>query len=144
MKRIVQIVIYDFPDKDCTSTVANPELSLRSGGAATYQAFIDTVSALITSQPRCAMFPSVNRELMFPRIGFSDVRVVIVFEPKSLVALVDWLNIGACANANSSWRQLTQYALTSFQQCNVWLYLDGGSATDFGWPANTARKCLDL
>ena len=46
------------------------------------------------------------------------------------------MNVAKCANAASTYKSLTQYALTTLNLPNVSMYLDAGHAGWLGWAAN--------
>lgn len=57
-------------------------------------------------------------------------------EPDSLANMVTNLNVAKCANAQSTYLSLTNYAITTLNLANVAMYLDAGHAGWLGWPAN--------
>ncbi|KAH8771779.1 glycoside hydrolase family 6 protein [Diaporthe sp. PMI_573] len=109
-------VVYDLPDRDCAAAASNGELSYANGGAAKYQAYID----------------SIRKQL----ITYSDIRVLLVVEPDSLANLVTNLNVAKCANAKDNYLLSTQYALKQLNLPNVAMYMDAGHAGWLGWQAN--------
>ncbi|KAG8736715.1 Beta-glucosidase cel3A [Ceratobasidium sp. 428] len=115
-KILVQIVIYDLPDRDCHAKASNGELSIANGGVAKYKTYIDGISAAISKYP--------------------DVRVVAVVEPDSLANLVTNLSDPKCSNAASAYKECVSYAISTLTQSNVYLYLDAGHAGWLGWSAN--------
>lgn len=52
-KQIVQIVVYDLPDRDCHAKASNGELSSANGGEALYKQYIDDIAAWIVSKSAC-------------------------------------------------------------------------------------------
>ncbi|KAG9092964.1 hypothetical protein FRC06_011724 [Ceratobasidium sp. 370] len=115
-KQIVQIVVYDLPDRDCHALASNGELSSANGGEALYKDYIDGLAAAISKHP--------------------SVRVVAVVEPDSLANLVTNLSDQRCAKAQDVYKRSTIYAIQKLSQSNVYLYLDAGHAGWLGWPAN--------
>ncbi|KAG8894476.1 hypothetical protein FRB99_001227 [Tulasnella sp. 403] len=115
-KKIVQIVIYDLPNRDCHAKASNGEFTIANNGINNYKAYINGIADAISQYP--------------------DVRVVAVVEPDSLANLVTNLNDPNCANARDAYMQCTTYALQTLRHCNIWLYLDAGHAGWLGWPAN--------
>ncbi|KAL1856393.1 1,4-beta-D-glucan cellobiohydrolase cel6a [Diaporthe australafricana] len=109
-------VVYDLPDRDCAAAASNGELSYANGGAAKYQAYID----------------SIRKQL----IAYSDVRVLLVVEPDSLANLVTNMNVAKCASAHDNYLLSTQYALKQLNLPNVAMYMDAGHAGWLGWSAN--------
>ncbi|KAG8925216.1 hypothetical protein FRC02_009822 [Tulasnella sp. 418] len=115
-KLIVQIVIYDLPDRDCHAKASNGELLIDQNGEALYREYIDGIAAII------AKFP--------------DVRVVAVIEPDSLANMITNMSDPKCTKAAPVYKSSTIYALKKLNFCNFWAYLDAGHAGWLGWPAN--------
>ena len=46
-KYIVQIVVYDLPDRDCAAESSAGEFSIADGGAEKYQDYIDAIAAQV-------------------------------------------------------------------------------------------------
>ncbi|KAF8710584.1 Glycosyl hydrolases family 6, partial [Rhizoctonia solani] len=115
-KQIVQIVVYDLPDRDCHAKASNGELSSANGGEALYKQYIDDIAAWITKYPQ--------------------IRVVAVVEPDSLANLVTNLSDPRCSAAKEVYTRSTIYAIQKLSQPNIYLYLDAGHAGWLGWPAN--------
>ncbi|KAF8610091.1 cellobiohydrolase [Ceratobasidium sp. AG-I] len=115
-KQLVQIVVYDLPERDCHALASNGELTIANGGEALYKQYIDDIAAWITKYPQ--------------------VRVVAVIEPDSLANLVTNLSDSRCANAADIYKRMTVYAIQKLSQSNIYLYLDAGHAGWLGWPAN--------
>lgn len=121
------------PDRSCASKVTTGDFSIANDGVTKYKAFIDAISGIISSKD--GEFTGLNAQLT-RTLGFPDVRIVAVVEPNSLTNLVVNLSNAKCANAATTYKQCNLYVLQTLQQCNVWLYLDGGSGGVLGWPAN--------
>ncbi|KAF8315162.1 cellobiohydrolaseII [Clavulina sp. PMI_390] len=115
-KYLVQIVIYDLPDRDCAAAASNGEYSIANNGAANYKAYIDAIAAQIKAYP--------------------NVRVVAVWEPDSLANMVTNLSVSKCANAQSTYEALAVYAWQTLTMSNLYIYVDAGHAGWLGWPAN--------
>ncbi|KAG8909682.1 Beta-glucosidase cel3A [Tulasnella sp. 417] len=115
-KIIVQIVVYDLPDRDCHALASNGEFKIANNGVANYKGYIDGIAAAVSAYPQ--------------------VRVVAVVEPDSLANLVTNMSDSRCANAQSAYLECTKYALEKLKQCNIWLYLDAGHGGWLGWAAN--------
>ncbi|TDL20974.1 cellulase [Rickenella mellea] len=114
--QVVQAVIYDLPDRDCSANASAGEFSIADDGATKYKAYIDSIAAEVNQYP--------------------DVRIVFVVEPDGLANLVTNLDVPKCTGANSTYREVIAYAISNLQQSNVWLYLDAGHSGWLGWPAN--------
>jgi cellulose 1,4-beta-cellobiosidase len=114
--QLVQIVVYDLPDRDCAALASNGEFSIADDGLNKYKNYIDQIVAQIKK------FPSVP--------------VVAVIEPDSLANLVTNLNVQKCANAQDAYKQGITYAIQQLDAVGVTMYLDAGHAGWLGWPAN--------
>uniref|UniRef100_A0A0W0FPX2 Glucanase n=1 Tax=Moniliophthora roreri TaxID=221103 RepID=A0A0W0FPX2_MONRR len=134
-KMLVQIIVYDLPDRDCAALASNGELSIANDGEAKYRGYIDSLVEQIQQYP--------------------DVRVVAIVEPDSLANLVTNMNVQKCANAAavykacicSFWTSISYshnvnlqrsvvYAMQQLNTVGVYMYLDAGHAGWLGWPAN--------
>ncbi|KAI0317467.1 cellobiohydrolaseII [Amylostereum chailletii] len=113
---LVQIVVYDLPDRDCSAKASNGEFTIADDGEDKYKGYIDDLVAQI------AQFP--------------DVRVVAIIEPDSLANLVTNLSVEKCANAQTTYLACVNYALTQLASVGVYMYMDAGHAGWLGWPAN--------
>ncbi|CAE6475217.1 unnamed protein product [Rhizoctonia solani] len=111
-KQIVQLVIYNLPDRDCSSKAAAGELHLTSSatGVTPYQQLLDSAKSQIEKYP--------------------DVAVAIILEPDSIGDLVASNSVAKCKNAAEAHKQLLSLAIATLQLPNVSLYLDGAHA---GW-----------
>jgi cellulose 1,4-beta-cellobiosidase len=49
-KQLVQIVVYDLPDRDCAAAASNGEFSIADGGEAKYRGYVDQLVAEIKSE----------------------------------------------------------------------------------------------
>ena len=45
---VVQMVIYDLPNRDCHAKASNGEFTIANNGVANYEAYIDSISAILT------------------------------------------------------------------------------------------------
>ncbi|THH06716.1 hypothetical protein EW145_g3894 [Phellinidium pouzarii] len=113
---IMPIVIYDLPNRDCAAHASNGEFTIADNGIANYEAYIDSIVAIIEKYP--------------------SVKVVAIIEPDSLANLVTNLSVANCANAESAYLTCTNYALKQLSAAGVISYLDAGHAGWLGWPAN--------
>lgn len=132
--QLVQIVVYDLPDRDCAALASNGEFSIANDGLNKYKNYIDQIVAQIKRMffLHSVVFPNAN-------FGFSEfptVPVVAVIEPDSLANLVTNLNVQKCANAQDAYKQGITYAIQQLDAVGVTMYLDAGHAGWLGWPAN--------
>ncbi|KAG6907255.1 Beta-glucosidase cel3A [Tephrocybe rancida] len=115
-KYLVQIVVYDLPDRDCAALASNGEFSIANDGLNKYKTYIDQLVAQIKQYP--------------------DVRVVAVIEPDSLANLVTNLNVSKCSGAQTAYKAGVTYAMQQLNTVGVYMYLDAGHAGWLGWSAN--------
>jgi cellulose 1,4-beta-cellobiosidase len=115
-KQLVQIVVYDLPNRDCHAKASNGEFTIANNGVANYQAYIDAIVAQVKQYP--------------------SVRVVAVIEPDSLANLVTNLSDPNCAAAETAYKTCVTYAMEQLNSVGVYMYLDAGHAGWLGWPAN--------
>jgi cellulose 1,4-beta-cellobiosidase len=115
-KYIVQIVVYDLPDRDCAALASNGEFTIANNGLANYKTYIDQLVAQVKLYP--------------------DVRVVAVIEPDSLANLVTNLNVAKCSGAQDAYKAGVTYAMQQLNTVGVYMYLDAGHAGWLGWSAN--------
>ncbi|KAJ7481181.1 cellobiohydrolaseII [Mycena galericulata] len=114
---LVQIIVYDLPDRDCAAAASNGEFTIADNGQANYFNYIDQIVAQIKP--------------------FPDVRVVAIIEPDSLANLVTNLNVAECSAAQTTYLACVTYAIQQLNTLgNVYSYLDAGHAGWLGWPAN--------
>lgn len=50
VKYLVQIVVYDLPDRDCAALASNGEFSIADGGLDKYKDYVDQLAAQIASE----------------------------------------------------------------------------------------------
>ncbi|KAF8651423.1 hypothetical protein AX16_004725 [Volvariella volvacea WC 439] len=115
-KYIVQIVVYDLPDRDCAAAASNGEFQIINNGLNLYKNYIDRLVTEIKKYP--------------------NVRIVAVIEPDSLANLVTNLNVPKCQGAQTAYKEGVIYAVRQLNSVGVYMYLDAGHAGWLGWPAN--------
>ncbi|KAJ1303749.1 hypothetical protein OPQ81_008173 [Rhizoctonia solani] len=111
-KQIVQLVIYNLPDRDCSSKASAGELSLTSSatGETPYQKLLQSARAQIEKYP--------------------DITVAIILEPDSIGDLVASNGVAKCSSSAQAHKRLLSLAIATLQLPNVSIYLDGANA---GW-----------
>jgi cellulose 1,4-beta-cellobiosidase len=122
---LVQLVIYDLPNRDCAALASNGEIP--SGGLTTYETqFIDPIVNILKSSK------------------YANLRIVNVIEPDSLPNLVTNADqqstaTDACRKAKSTgeYIQGVGYALAQLGALpNVYNYIDAGHHAWLGWDTN--------
>ncbi|SPN99810.1 related to exoglucanase 2 precursor [Cephalotrichum gorgonifer] len=112
-----QFVIYNFPDRDCSAKSSDGELHLDENGLERYKTdYIDPIVELIKE--------------------YSDVRIIIIYEPDGLANLITNMEVEKCAGAADAYAESTVYALAQLDLPNVALYLDASHSGWTGWPGN--------
>ncbi|KIM28657.1 glycoside hydrolase family 6 protein [Serendipita vermifera MAFF 305830] len=109
-KQVVQIQIYNLPERDCSAKASAGELSYADGGEAKYQAFILSIAAELKK--------------------FPDVRIVLALETDAIGNLVTNLAVPKCGDAAEAQKRSMAFAIANLQLPNVSLYVDGAHA---GW-----------
>ncbi|CAE6495446.1 unnamed protein product [Rhizoctonia solani] len=119
-KQIVQLVIYNLPDRDCSSKASAGELSLASSatGETPYQKLLQSAKAQIEKYP--------------------DVAVALILEPDSIGDLVGSNDVAKCKNSAQAHKRLLSMAIATLQLPNVSIYLDGANAGWLGWSETLA------
>ncbi|KAG8735884.1 hypothetical protein FRC11_002964, partial [Ceratobasidium sp. 423] len=117
-KQIVQMVVYNLPDRDCAAKASDGELKLSDGGEEKYEAYVKAVASEFAK--------------------FSGLSIAVALEPDSIGNLISNQNIAKCSNAAPAHKRLIGRAVALLQAPNVHLYLDGAHAAWLGWPANIA------
>lgn len=119
---VIQVVIYDLPNRDCAALSSNGELQIAEGGFERYREdYIDVIAEL------------------FGRAEYADLRIVAIIEPDSLPNLITNLAKPDCAEANGPGGYVdgVQYALGKLGAApNVYNYIDIGHSGWLGWSSN--------
>ncbi|KAF9527136.1 cellobiohydrolase [Crepidotus variabilis] len=111
-KQVVQLVVYNLPDRDCSAKASDGEFHLIDDGLNKYKAFIDAIFAQLTT------------------IDAKKLDFVLIIEPDALANVITSMDFEKCRNAASAYKEGIRYAITKFQLPNVALYLDAGHG---GW-----------
>jgi cellulose 1,4-beta-cellobiosidase len=119
------VVIYDMPNRDCSSTGSNGELLIAQDGVNIYKTeYIDPIVAI------------------FKDAKYANLRIVCIIEPDSLPNLVTNLSKAPCQEAESSgaYATCTQYAVQQIKSCgsNTYQYIDIAHDAWLGWDSNFA------
>lgn len=120
---VVQLVLYNLPNRDCARLGAPGELLISADGMARYRAeFIDQIVSILS------------------RPAYTNLRIVTVVEPGALGGLVTGMNAAnpvlECVEAyyNGAYVEGIRYALNQLKTLrNVYSYLDLSSSARLGW-----------
>ncbi|KAF8665661.1 hypothetical protein AX16_000114 [Volvariella volvacea WC 439] len=118
--QIIQLVVYNLPDRDCAAKASAGELKLEEDGFNKYKAYID----------------SIARELSTPLAR--GLTFAVILEPDSLGNLVTNLGVPKCAGAAQAYKDGVSYAISKLQHRNVHLYIDAAHGGWLGWNDNLA------
>lgn len=123
---VIQVVVYDLPNRDCHALASNGELTQGAAGTARYRTEYVDVLASIFSDPK-----------------YRDLRIIAIIEPDSLPNLVTNLSTPACqqaADATHGYVPNTRYTLSKFYPItNVYSYVDIGHSGWLGWTDNFGK-----
>jgi hypothetical protein len=115
--QIVELVLYDLPDRDCAAGASAGEFSSADGGLDKYKTlFVDGYARELAKAP--------------------DLTFAVVLEPDSLGNVVTNQNIPFCASASPVYEEGIAYAIAKLQFPNVHLYIDAAHGGWLGWADN--------
>ena len=116
-KQIVQLVLYDLPDRDCSAGASAGEFGSAADGLNKYKTlFIDPYAAALAKA--------------------TDLQFAVVLEPDSLGNAVTNQGIPFCANATAVYEAGIAYAISKLQFKHVALYIDAAHGGWLGWNDN--------
>ncbi|PVF92731.1 cellulase [Serendipita vermifera] len=116
--QILQVVIYNLPNRDCHLAHPSYEFTYGNNGALLYQRFIDAIVATIRAVPGST--------------------VVAIVEPKALTNLITQLNNVVCGTYATQYRASITYTLQALTNAGVYTYIDCGSGEMIANPAYIA------
>ncbi|KAF8649386.1 hypothetical protein AX16_005827 [Volvariella volvacea WC 439] len=116
--QVVQLVVYNLPDRDCSAKASDGEFHLDDDGFNKYKNFVDRISAELSTRDA------------------KDLTFAVVLEPDSLGNLVTNLGVPKCAGAAQAYKDGVSYLISKLQQPNVHLYLDAAHGGWLGWDGN--------
>ena len=115
--QIVELVLYDIPDRDCSGGQSSGEFSLADNGLELYKhTFVDPYAAALAAAP--------------------DLTFAVILEPDSLGNVITNQDIPFCANASSGYEEGIAYAIAKLQLPNVALYVDAAHGGWLGWDSD--------
>eukprot|EP00483_Globobulimina_turgida_P001898 UN01900 len=126
-KVVVQIIIYDVPDRDCSAAASNGEITCADNACAAgiqkYQTqYIDPIYNIIGNSK------------------YSKLTIVAIIEPDSLPNLATNMNVAKCAQAQTAYMTAIPYAIQKLATLpNVVQYVDAAHGGWLGWPDNAQK-----
>lgn len=124
---IVQIIIYDVPDRDCSAAASNGEIKCEDSACAqgiqTYETkYIDPIYNILSQSK------------------YSKLTIVALIEPDSLPNLATNMNVAKCAQAQHAYMTAIPYAIKKLATLpNVVQYIDAAHGGWLGWPDNMQK-----
>ncbi|PUA29109.1 MAG: hypothetical protein B0W54_00375 [Cellvibrio sp. 79] len=123
---LIQVVVYDLPNRDCHALASNGELAQGPNGTVRYRTeYVDALAAIFSDSK------------------YSRLRIIAIIEPDSLPNLVTNLNDPECqlaTDATHGYVANTQYTLNKFAPIpNVYSYVDIGHSGWLGWDDNFSK-----
>ncbi|KAL2070163.1 hypothetical protein VTL71DRAFT_13189 [Oculimacula yallundae] len=116
-EQIVQLILYDLPDRDCSGGESGGEFSSAKNGLALYKKnFVDPYAAAVKAAP--------------------DLTFAIILEPDSLGNAITNQNVPFCAGAAPFYEEGIAYAISKLQAKHIHLYIDAAHGGWLGWADN--------
>ncbi|KAG4438561.1 hypothetical protein IFR05_005936 [Cadophora sp. M221] len=124
-KQVVQLVLYDLPDRDCSGGESGGEFSSLKNGLELYKTtFVDPYAAAVKAA--------------------SDLTFAIILEPDSLGNVITNQNVPFCGNATPIYEEGIAYAISKLQAKNVHLYIDAAHGGWLGWDDNLPKAAAEF
>ncbi len=123
---VIQIVVYDLPNRDCHALASNGELKQGAEGSTRYRTeYVDAIAAI------------------FGDAKYRSLRIIAIIEPDSLPNLVTNLSDPECQEATDAtygYVANTRYTLSKLYTIpNVYSYVDIGHSGWLGWTDNFGK-----
>ena len=123
---LIQIVVYDLPNRDCHALASNGELTQGPEGTLRYRTeYIDVIADIFSDSK------------------YRNLRIVAIIEPDSLPNLVTNLSDADCqlaTDATHGYVANTRYTLSKLSEIpNVYSYVDIGHSGWLGWDDNFGK-----
>jgi cellulose 1,4-beta-cellobiosidase len=123
---VIQIVVYDLPNRDCHALASNGELKQGAEGSTRYRTeYVDAIAAI------------------FGDAKYRSLRIIAIIEPDSLPNLVTNLSDPECQEATDAtygYVANTRYTLSKLHTIpNVYSYVDIGHSGWLGWTDNFGK-----
>lgn len=123
---LIEIVIYDLPNRDCNALASSGELLISQDGFNRYKNEYITPMVKILSDAK-----------------YKDLRIIAIIEPDSLPNLVTNTSVKKCQEAAGpgGYVDATRFTLDSFYPLsNVYSYVDIGHSGWLGWDDNLNKS----
>ncbi|EAU85070.1 exoglucanase 3 [Coprinopsis cinerea okayama7 len=117
-KVIVQIVVYNLPDRDCSANASTGEFTVGNDGLNRYKNFVNTIA----------------RELS--TADADKLHFALLLEPDALANLVTNANAPRCRIAAPAYKEGIAYTLATLSKPNVDVYIDAANGGWLGWNDN--------
>ncbi|MDO8344806.1 MAG: glycoside hydrolase family 6 protein [Cellvibrio sp.] len=123
---VIQVVVYDLPNRDCHALASNGELKQGVEGTTRYRTeYVDAIASIF-SDPK-----------------YRSLRIIAIIEPDSLPNLVTNLSDPDCqlaTDATHGYAANTRYTLSKlYPITNVYSYVDIGHSGWLGWTDNFGK-----
>jgi len=119
-KLVFPLVIYNMPDRDCSSEASNGELQFNKGGLARYSAMIDTIARSLDE--------------------YKDLTFAISLEPDSIANMVTNIGNNRCVpELFEQYIAAYAYAIRALQRPHIGIYIDVAHSQWLGWPDNVVK-----
>lgn len=123
---LIQVVVYDLPNRDCHALASNGELTQGPEGTMRYRSeYIDVLAEIFSDSK------------------YRNLRIVAIIEPDSLPNLVTNLSDPDCqlaTDATDGYVANTRYTLSKLSEIpNVYSYVDIGHSGWLGWDDNFGK-----
>jgi cellulose 1,4-beta-cellobiosidase len=122
---LVQFIIYDVPDRDCSALASNGEIicadNACAAGIQRYETqYIDPIVKIFS--------------------GYPDLTIIALIEPDSLPNLATNMNVQKCVQAQTAYKTCISYAIRQLATLkNVHQYVDAAHGGWLGWPDNMQK-----
>jgi len=127
---VVEIVVYDLPNRDCNALASNGELAVAAGGMARYKVeYVDAMAAILADAK------------------YATLRIVDVVEVDSLPNLLTNAAVPKCQEAAGpgGYVEGVRYALDKLGAIpNVYNYVDVGHSGWLGWDDNRSKTVAQM
>lgn len=123
---LIQVVIYDLPNRDCNALASNGELLMAQDGFNRYKnEYINPIVQILSDAK------------------YKSLRIIAIIEPDSLPNLVTNLSVPKCVESAGAggYVDATRYTLNALYPLkNVYSYVDIGHSGWLGWDDNLSKS----